>query len=373
VERTIRRRSADGSYADEQSELVAQAAEGLQALWEVMSDTVNHHFIPQFYLRGFSDAADKRKAQVFVFDQSTRKSFRTLVRNIGARRNFFRIEVEGFDPNHVEDGMAEIEGEIAPRLAEVIETKSFPSDDHFASVILLMGNVAVRNPRFRAMLENLHIKIASGMMRMALQDKDRYEDSIRQAREDGVPIRGDLSYQDMKAFIDSGSYKIAIDQTYLIGLELDAVPTVVEQLARRSWAFASTPAGSTFTTCDDPVVLAWADGKDRRPYSPGFGLAGTIVMFPISPELALIGLFMKQPPNLSFRRDQVAGMNTSMAKNATKQLYSRDGEFELHTRTEPYTRGKNLAAALGRQGKAKRQPADNLRFLSGLDRDLTTR
>lgn len=319
-----------------------------------MSDAVNHHFIPQFYLRGFSDAADKRKAQVFVFDQSTRKSFRTLVRNIGARRNFFRIDAEGFDPNHVENGMAEIEGEIAPRLAEVIEMKSFPSDDHFKSLMLLMANVAVRNPRFRAMLEDLHIKVASGMMKMSLQHKDRYEHSIRQARQDGVPIRGDLSYEDMKAFIDSGNYKVAIDQTYLIGLELDAVPTVVDQMARRSWAFASACAGSTFTTCDDPVVLAWADGKDRRPYSPGFGLEGTIVMFPISPELAMIGLFRRQPLNRFFRRDQVANMNTSMAKNATMQLYSRDGEFELHTRTEPYTRGKDLAAALGRQEKANR-------------------
>ncbi|TIL19856.1 MAG: DUF4238 domain-containing protein [Mesorhizobium sp.] len=79
-----------------------------------MSDTVNHHFIPQFYLRGFSDSVDRRKSQVFVFDQSTKKSFRTLVRNIGARRNFFRIDVEGFHPNHVEDGIAEIESEIAP-------------------------------------------------------------------------------------------------------------------------------------------------------------------------------------------------------------------------------------------------------------------
>ncbi|NTE84804.1 DUF4238 domain-containing protein [Agrobacterium tumefaciens] len=320
-----------------------------------MSDTVNHHFIPQFYLRGFSDAVDRRKAQVYVFDQSTKKSFRTLVRNIGARRNFFRIEVEGFDPNHVEDGMAEIEGEIAPRLAEVIETKSFPSDDHFTSVMLLMGNVAVRNPRFRSMLEDLHIKVASGMMRMSLQDKDRYHDLIRQAREGGAPIRDDISYEDMKAFIDRGEYRIAIDQTYLIGLELDAVPTIVEQLARRSWAFASAPAGSTFTTCDDPVVLAWADGKDRGPYSPGFGLEGTIVMFPIAPELALIGLFVKQPPNRAFRRDQVADMNTSMAKNATKQLYARDGEFELHTRTESYTRGKDLAAALWRQAAVKDQ------------------
>ncbi|MCM2476762.1 DUF4238 domain-containing protein [Rhizobium sp. CG5] len=314
-----------------------------------MSDTVNHHFIPQFYLRGFCDTADKRKAQVFVFDQSTKKSFRTLVRNIGARRNFFRIEAEGLDPNHVEDGMAEIEGEIAPRLAEAIETKSFPSDDHFSMVMLLMGNVAVRNPRFRSMIEDLHLKIAGGMMSAALQDKDRYQESIRQAREGGAPIRDDVGYDEMKTLIERGEYKIAIDQTYLVGLELDAVPTVVEQLARRSWAFASAPAGSTFTTCDDPVVLSWADGKDRGPYSPGFGVAGTIVMFPISPEMALIGLFVKQPPNRAFRRDQVADMNTSMAKNATKQLYARDGEFELHTRSEPYTRGKDLPAALGQQ------------------------
>lgn len=77
----------------------------------------------------------------------------------------------------------------------------------------------------------------------------------------------------MKSFIERGEYKIAIDQTYLVGLELDAVPTVVEQLARRSWAFALAPASSTFTPCDDPVVLSWADGKDRGPYSPGFGVA----------------------------------------------------------------------------------------------------
>ncbi|NTJ44984.1 DUF4238 domain-containing protein [Agrobacterium larrymoorei] len=318
-----------------------------------MSDTVNHHFIPQFYLRGFSDAADRRKAQVFVFDQPTRKSFRTLVRNIGARRNFFRIEAEGFDPNHVEDGMAEIEGEIAPHLAEVIASKGFPSDDHFTSVMLLMGNVAVRNPRFRSMLEDFHVKVAGGMMRASLLDQERYYGSIKQAREGGVPIRDDISYEDMKVFIDGGNYNIVIDQTYLIGLELKAVPTCVEQLARRSWSFVSAPEGAAFATCDDPVVIAWSDGKDRGQYSPGFGLEGTTVMFPLSPEVALIGLFVKQPPSRAFRRDQVAGMNTSTAKNATKQLYARDGEFELHTRTEPYTRGKDLAAALDRQGKAK--------------------
>ncbi len=180
--------------------------------------------------------------------------------------------------------MAAIEGEIAPLLQEVIATKSFPSEHHFSMVMLLMGNMAVRNPRFRSMMEGFHVNVLGRVMKATLQDKDGYQQSVRQAREEGVPIRGDVSYEDMKSFIDRGEYNIAIDQTYLIRLELNAVPTVIEQLARRSWALASVPAGSTFVTCDDPVVLAWADGVNRAPYSPGFGVAGTIVMFPISPS-----------------------------------------------------------------------------------------
>lgn len=315
-----------------------------------MAEKANHHFIPQFYLRNFSVGCDKRKAKVFCFDQSTRKTFETLVRNVGSRRHFFRIDVEGFDPNHIEDGMAEIEREISGHLAEAIAAKGFPSDAHFSSVMLLMANVAVRNPRFRTMTEEFHLKVVNSMMGMMLKDKDRFEGSVKQARANGVPIRDDINYEDMKAFIDRGEYKIAIDQTYLIGLELRAVQPTLEQLARRNWSFVSAVPGYTYATSDDPVILDWVDGKPR-PYSPGFGLENTIVLFTISPELALVGLFVRQPPQRDHRRDQVAALNTSIARYATKQLYARDGLFEIHTRTEPYVRGRDLGAALERQAR----------------------
>lgn len=116
---------------------------------------------------------------MFVFDHSTKKSFRTLLRNSGARRNFSRIEPKGLDANHVEDGMAEIEGEIPRAWLKRSKQKSFPSDGHFSIVMLLMGNGAVRNPRFLSMIENLHLKMAGGMMKAAPQDKDRYQEFIR--------------------------------------------------------------------------------------------------------------------------------------------------------------------------------------------------
>lgn len=317
-----------------------------------MAEKANHHFIPQFYLRNFSAGGDKRKARVFCFDQSTRQTFETLVRNVGSRRHFFRIDVEGFDPNHVEDGMADIENAISVHLAEVIDARGFLSEAHFASVMLLMANIAVRNPRFRSMNEEFHRKIVSMTMGLIVQNKDRYASLVKQAREDLVPIRDDISYEDMKSFVERRNYKIAIDQTYLINLELRVVPTVLEQLTRRSWCFVSAAPDSTYATSDDPVILDWSDRK-VGPYSPGFGVRDTIVIFTLSPELALIGLFVEQPAQRNHRRDQVAALNTSIARHATKQLYARDGSFELHTRNERYVRGRDLGTALERQTKGK--------------------
>lgn len=93
-----------------------------------MAEKANHHFILQFYLRNFSVECDKRKAKV-------RSAREKVVRHLGPERGqpapLFRIDVDGFDPNHVEDGMAEIEGEISGHLAEAIAARGFPSDAHF--------------------------------------------------------------------------------------------------------------------------------------------------------------------------------------------------------------------------------------------------
>lgn len=50
-----------------------------------MAAKVNHHYIPQFYLRGFSEGVG-RQARVFTFDQGSKKVFPTIVRNVGSNK-----------------------------------------------------------------------------------------------------------------------------------------------------------------------------------------------------------------------------------------------------------------------------------------------
>jgi Protein of unknown function (DUF4238) len=307
-----------------------------------LATKANHHYIPQFYLRGFS-AGFGRQAQVFVFDSDTKKSFTTLVRNIGSKRHFNRVEARGVGPNHLEDGMAEIEAEIAPHLQQVIEAKAFPSPEHFNSIMNLMALLSVRNPRLRRNISDFHRRVVEGIMSVSVSSKEIWESQTKKMRDRGVPVREGVTYEDMKRFHHEKNYEIVIDQTHLIGLELEMVKPVLKQLSHRSWCFAAAPKDHQFITCDDPTVLSWNEKvKQPNPYSPGHGLQNTIVSFTLSPELALVGLFADLPERSNYFPDQVTALNTAVARHSRNQIYARDGNFMLHLKERSNVRGSDL-------------------------------
>ncbi len=77
-----------------------------------MAEAHNHHFVPQGYLRSFAEGVG-RQARIVAVDRVERKVFRTKVRNIGAARDFNRVDIDGVDPNALEAAFAEFEGPAA--------------------------------------------------------------------------------------------------------------------------------------------------------------------------------------------------------------------------------------------------------------------
>lgn len=280
---------------------------------------------------------------MLVFDSDTKRSFTTLVRNIGSKRYFNRVEARGVGPNHLEDGMAEIEAEIAPHLQQVIEAKTFPGPEHFNSIMKLVALLSVRNPRLRGKFSDFHRDVVERIMSLSISSKEIWESQTKQMRDSGVPIKDDVTYEDMKRFHEEGNYEIVIDQTYLIGLELKMVEPVLEQLSKRNWCFATAPIHHQFITCDDPTVLSWNEKvKQPNPYSPGHGLQNTIVIFTLSPELALVGMFEALPDRCDYSNDQVTALNTAVARHSQKQIYARDGNFLLNLKDRSNVRGSDL-------------------------------
>jgi len=113
-----------------------------------MTTARRHHYVPQFYLRGFS-LPRKKVPQVEVFDRNRWAPFQSPIANIAAERDFNRIDVEGLDPNAFEEAIARIESKFALALQRIIAARSLRDEDDRAMLLNLIALLFLRNPRRR--------------------------------------------------------------------------------------------------------------------------------------------------------------------------------------------------------------------------------
>ena len=81
-----------------------------------------HHYVPQFYLGGFT--YNRRKPKLFCFDFKAKKSFNSAPDGVGQQRDFNRVNIPGHPPDVLETALAAEETVLAEALARIIESRS---------------------------------------------------------------------------------------------------------------------------------------------------------------------------------------------------------------------------------------------------------
>jgi hypothetical protein len=252
----------------------------------------HHHFLSQCYLKGFTRGKSK-KSKLAVIDLKGKKSFETTPRNVGGVRDFNRVEIEGVDPNYLESELSKFEGLAATALKQLRETLDFSGETK--DVILnLIALIAVRSPERREHMRQFEAQIAERIMGMTLDSKGKWEGQVNKLNEDEKPSTK-VSYEDAKEFFESKKYTIEVAREHHIRMEMVQVDAILPCLFGRQWMLiTSDDESGPFITTDRPMNLSWINPEEVPPFyrsSPGFGLKGTEVYFPISQDLALIGEF----------------------------------------------------------------------------------
>jgi len=294
---------------------------------EAKAEPRKHHFIPQFYLRGFTDEKDR----LFVVDRPSKKTFRTVPKNVAAERDFNRVDVEGLDPNVVEKGMAKFEGEVAPALERVKIAKSLAKKEDRDAVMNLICALAIRNPRQRATINDFVGELMQQVAEVSLATKERWEQQVAQMKAAGIwDENSNVSYEDMKKFVEERRYKIEVAKEFNIAMEIDQHEGLLQHLGNRNWQMLVANEGSGgFVTTDVPVCIRWSDGQDHGIFSPGFGVSGTEVLVPISTKLALRGSFEGEENVADAGIFTVSTINSILISNVEKQIYAHDYSFKF--------------------------------------------
>jgi hypothetical protein len=283
------------------------------------------HFVPQFYLRGFVG----KKDQLFVIDRPSKKTFRTAPKNVAAERDFNRVDVEGMDPNAVENALAEFESKVAPAFERVKAAKSLADKEDRDAVMNLICALAIRNPRQRSAINDFIGELAQCVAELGLETKERWESQVAQMKAAGIwDDSSSVSYEVMKKFIEERRYKIEVAKKFNVAMEIAQHHPLLQHLRNRKWQILVANEGSGgFVTTDVPVCIRWSDGQDHGIFSPGFGVPGTEVIVPISTNLVLRGTFEGEENVVEADLFTVGRVNSLLVSNAEKQVYAHDYSF----------------------------------------------
>jgi hypothetical protein len=289
----------------------------------------NHHWIPQCYLKGFAKNRSKT-ALLHVVDAVAQRQFSTVPRNVAAARDFNRIDVDGFCPNHVEASLANFEGAVAKALERICAARAIRDPGDFNLLLNLMALLAVRNPGMRESRRSTEEQSTKAFVINVLASEQGFDAALAAAIRDGALSGEDrLTYREMRDFVDNDRYIIDVPTTQHVEHELELVDTILPLLGRRRWLIlrANPDAGSLITS-DHPVILQWIDQpKDNRFAPPGFGLRNTEVIFPVSQGLAMIGTFDESGGTIDAGQRQVELINGVIIAHGMRQIYSRDDQF----------------------------------------------
>ncbi len=287
-----------------------------------------HHYVPQCYLNGF--AQHREKPKLYVVDALERRAFRTSPLNIAAERDFHRIDADGVAPDALENAFSGFEGELDQALRRIVAARSISNENDRIILLNLVGLLAIKNPRLRETMRDGRERVMRMVADLMTATPERWEATAKSAQRDGyVPEGPTVSYEIMREFVQKGRYKIDVHPMEHMRAELKIFNDILPLLFRRKWMLLKAPHGATgFITCDHPPCLMWSDPSQRgKFYSPGLGLRGTDLFFPISNELAMIGSFEGSDNEHDANPLMIAAMNGAFVTYAERQVYARESDF----------------------------------------------
>lgn len=231
-----------------------------------MSKVVKQHYVPQSYLRKFTQDGE----QVFVFDKFTKTSFRTNIGNIAGERCFYDIPpdsvAEDVDPQIVEKTFSELETYFSNAVDDLLRTvgagKKIDSDQKQDISLLIMIQY-FRTLEFRALYTALVEQGAKALLDMMVKIE--------------MP---DVSPD--KYYVRLDEKKLPLEQAMFM-FDPTTLNAFVRALTNHIWLVGVNETRQPLYTSDSPVVK-----KAHTQHPPGFASEGIEIAFPITPKHVLI-------------------------------------------------------------------------------------
>ena len=292
--------------------------------------TKKQHFVPQFYLNHFADANN----QLFAYDKTSLRSYRTSVRDIAQERFFHdfpqieEFQKQGVDLQIVEQALGNIENMFVPTFDNIlrrIENRRFKQlfrAEHRTYLAAFLVLQLVRTKEFRVGMLELEEKLYHAYLKPLVEEK--------------FP---NISFDDFKVKIEP-DYQALHHDAFILNFPYQRKWAAI--LHNHIWQVGVNNTKQPFYVSDNPVVK-WnhlSDPNNILRRISGIGSPGIEVAFPLTPKYILIlcdrhvfgQLQSKDGTLVEINEDNVMYYNSLQILQSYRQVYCPTDSFELAQR-----------------------------------------
>jgi hypothetical protein len=280
-----------------------------------------HHYVSEFYLRGFCTQA--APGQVIVYDKETGRVGGTSIKNAAVKRDYYRLPStpEGPSPFALEEALSGIESQAGAILPKLIGGDDLTTSER-AAWAGFMALSYLRGPAARHLMTELIVSNMNKAMEAALSTKENYEEIVRNSGGTDDPISDKVPYQKLVKFWNEREFELKISEYVSLGA-LESVEKVATILYDMNWTFVRCPPGSLFITSDTPMSYS----SPRGSYDPTIGDGGLMnravqARMPLTKRCLLVATWSRLLPDIQLPTARVTSINRKTMSHAFRYAFA---------------------------------------------------
>ncbi len=258
---------------------------------------MKHHYLPQFYLQGFTDpdTPPGYEPYVWVHRAEDRTWERRAPVNVAAETDYYVFTDEtGNESQEVERAFSQIESIMAPMIREKIQRQQFLTAEERLE---LAGFVALMFARVPGQIEHvgdfmaeLAEKVAATYFQAWKEDPRRLEAFKQQYQEEMGEELGDVRPEDL----NMEGISVTTKRPAALAMNLSGVTMTAQIIADMGWTFWLSSKPDYFVTSDFPFCLHNPKIPKDSIYGPGLAHKHVEVTMPMSRDVAFMAGWLSQ-------------------------------------------------------------------------------
>lgn len=289
-----------------------------------MSTPRRHHFIPQGYLKQFTDPRSANP-RLKVLDLVTGASRWTSTKNAGVGRDFYRVD--GDDSQQIENELGRLEGLCVPALRLIAAKGAFTSVQ-LGRTLSFGALQAVRSHGIRKIIEHAVRRDLRDKLAHWVASEENFE-AGRAALEEHMghsPVHG--SWAEVREAVHKGQLHLELNQSEVAIETMRHYEFALQRLAERQWSVSVVEPGAGVVVASDNPMPLGGRVKPRDGILLELEFASDTLMLPLSSSCVLIGSSSGSRYPRMLTRSHLAQVNTAVLV-AARYVFCGAEQFEL--------------------------------------------